>query len=207
MLLNKWTISILLVVLGTGCIEPFEPDIDETRNVMVIDGRLIDTQGIQTISISRSSPYKNPQFQPVSGCVVRVEDDAGNGITFLENANGIYQSNLEPDFLTVGKAYKLRVFTPDDIMAGVDVNGPVVLFDDDHYYMGAVLAEKLKSAGFEVSYVTPAVMVGEWSRNTQEQERTQRRLLNLGVNIFTGKVVTGFNGDSAEVTCVYTKKT
>jgi len=100
-----------------------------------------------------------------------------------------------------------RVFTPDDIMAGVDVNGPVVLFDDDHYYMGAVLAEKLKSAGFEVSYVTPAGMVGEWSRNTGEQERTQRRLLNLGVNIFTGKAVTGFNGDSAEVTCVYTKKT
>jgi hypothetical protein len=102
------------VVLSTGCIEPFEPTIEETDEVMVIDGRITDSQGIQTISISRSSPYNNPQFQPVSGCVVRVEDDAGNGITFLENASGIYQSDLEPDFLAVGKAYKLQVFTPND---------------------------------------------------------------------------------------------
>jgi len=100
-----------------------------------------------------------------------------------------------------------RIFTPDDIMAGVEVDGPVVLFDDDHYYMGAVLAEKLRMAGIEVSFVTPLGVVGQWSRNTEEQERTQRRLLNLGVNIFTGKAVTGFNSDSAEVTCVYTKKT
>jgi len=100
-----------------------------------------------------------------------------------------------------------RVFTPDDIMAGVDVNGPVVLFDDDHYYMGTVLAEKLQSAGLKVSYFTPAGMVGEWSRNTQEQERSQKGLLNLEVNIFTGKAVTGFDGDSAEITCVYTGKT
>lgn len=100
-----------------------------------------------------------------------------------------------------------RIFTPDDIMAGVEVDGPVVLFDDDHYYMGAVLAEKLRMAGIEISFVTPLGVVEQWSRNTEEQERTQRRLLNLGVNIFTGKAVTGFNGDSAEVTCVYTKKT
>ncbi len=114
MRLIKWTICILLVVLCARCIEPFEPDIDESRNVMVIDGRLIDTQGIQTISISRSSLYNNPQFRPVSGCVVRVEDSEGAGITFLENDNGIYQSDLEPDFLAVGKAYKLQVITPED---------------------------------------------------------------------------------------------
>ena len=116
MRLSRWTIRILLVVLCNGCIEPFEPEIDESRNVMVIDGRLIDKQGIQTISISRSSLYNNPQFRPVSGCVVRVEDSEGSGIIFLENDNGIYQSDLEPDFLSVGKAYKLQVITPEDEM-------------------------------------------------------------------------------------------
>jgi len=112
--LNKWTMCILLMVLGTGCIEPFEPDIEESNKVMVIDGRIIDTVDIQTINVSISSPYNNPQFKPVTGCVVRVEDDAGHGITFVERAEGIYQSNLEPNFLDVGKAYKLQVFTPDD---------------------------------------------------------------------------------------------
>jgi len=112
--LNNWTICILLMVLGTGCVEPFEPDIEESNKVMVIDGRLTDEEEIQTINVSISSPYNNPQFKPVTGCVVWVEDDAGYGITFEESAEGIYQSNLEPDFLIVGKAYKLQVFTPDE---------------------------------------------------------------------------------------------
>jgi dimethylamine/trimethylamine dehydrogenase len=99
-----------------------------------------------------------------------------------------------------------QVFTPDDVMADVDVSGPVVLFDDDHYYMGAVLAETLQAAGLEVTLVTPAGRVGEWSFNTEEQERTQRRLLNVGVKIMTGKAVTGFDVESATITCVYTGK-
>lgn len=112
MQLNKWTISLILVVLISGCIEPFDPTIEESSRVLVIDGKLTDEQGVQTISISMSSSYNNPQFLPLSGCVVRVEDESGFGITFLETTDGIYQS--DPDFLAVGKAYKLIVFTPDD---------------------------------------------------------------------------------------------
>jgi dimethylamine/trimethylamine dehydrogenase len=82
-----------------------------------------------------------------------------------------------------------------------------VLYDDDHYYMGAVLAEKLQTAGLEVTLVTPAGTVGEWSFNTEEQVRTQKRLLNQGVNISTAKAVSGFDGDRAEITCVYTGNT
>jgi len=104
----------LFLVLATGCIEPFEPEVEESNEVVVIDGRITDQPGIQTISVSISSPYKQPSFRPVSGCVVRVEDDEGQGITFLENEPGIYQSGLEPGFLAVGKAYKLQVVAPDD---------------------------------------------------------------------------------------------
>ena len=100
-----------------------------------------------------------------------------------------------------------QIFTPDDILADKEVRGPVVLYDDDHYYMGAELAEKLKTAGLEVTLVTPAGTVGEWSFNTEEQMRTQKRLLDLGVNIFTAKAVSGFDGASAEITCVYTGNT
>ncbi|MGB9442154.1 MAG: FAD-dependent oxidoreductase [Desulfobacterales bacterium] len=96
-----------------------------------------------------------------------------------------------------------QVFTPDDILADAKVGGPVVLYDDDHYYMGAVLAEKLRAAGLDITLVTPAGRVGEWSFNTEEQLRTQKRLLDLGVNILTAKAVSGFDGVSAEITCVY----
>jgi hypothetical protein len=129
---NKWAILIVLMVLGTGCIEPFEPVIEESNEVLVIDGRITDQQGMQTISVSRSSPYNNPSFQPVSGCVVRVEDDLGHGITFLENAEGIYQSALEPDFLAVGKAYKLQVITPDDMVYESEYDSLLACAPIDH---------------------------------------------------------------------------
>jgi dimethylamine/trimethylamine dehydrogenase len=80
-------------------------------------------------------------------------------------------------------------------MADVELSGPVVLFDDDHYYMGAVLAEKLQTMGLEVTLVTPTGSVGEGIFNTEEQARTQRRLLNLGVNILTGKAVNAIDGN------------
>jgi dimethylamine/trimethylamine dehydrogenase len=59
----------------------------------------------------------------------------------------------------------------------------VVLYDDDHYYMGGVLAELLVSQGCQVTLVTPAPLVSYWSQYTLEQERIQRKLMHLGVRI------------------------
>jgi len=50
-----------------------------------------------------------------------------------------------------------HVLTPDDIMAGATPSGgPVIVYDDDHYYMGGVIAEKLRKEGLDVTLVTPA---------------------------------------------------
>ena len=48
-----------------------------------------------------------------------------------------------------------RVYTPDDIMNGKKLEGPIVIFDDDHYYIGGVIAEKMRAEGHEVTIVTP----------------------------------------------------
>ncbi len=40
-----------------------------------------------------------------------------------------------------------KVMTPDDVMAGRPLAGPVVIYDDDHYAMGGVLAELLARPG------------------------------------------------------------
>ena len=31
-----------------------------------------------------------------------------------------------------------NVLTPDDVMAGCEIVSPVIVYDDDHYYMGSV---------------------------------------------------------------------
>jgi hypothetical protein len=111
---NKWIIFLMTAVLCSGCIEPYEPDVEEKSEVLVIDGSINDSPGIQTVTVSISSPYNYPRFQPVSGCVVRVEDGSGNGVTFKENGEGIYQAYMEPGFIEVGNAYRVQVFTPDE---------------------------------------------------------------------------------------------
>jgi dimethylamine/trimethylamine dehydrogenase len=93
------------------------------------------------------------------------------------------------------------VFSPDDLMEGGKVIGNLagsstgalrnhwIIYDDDHYYMGGVLAELLAEQGLRVSLVTPAPLVSYWSQFTLEQERIQHKLMRLGVKIYPQHVL------------------
>ena len=96
------------------------------------------------------------------------------------------------------------VLTPDDIMEGTLPDGPCLIFDDDHYYMGGVVAERLAGAGREVTLVTPAHLASAWTENTAERERVQARLLGLGVTIEANSVLRALARDEALVACVFT---
>jgi dimethylamine/trimethylamine dehydrogenase len=63
------------------------------------------------------------------------------------------------------------------------MDGKVVIFDDDHYYMASALAELAARRGASVTYVTSGSVVAEWTRYTAEQHRIHRRLHELGVSI------------------------
>jgi len=78
---------------------------------------------------------------------------------------------------------QVAVFGPEDVFTGTAISGPVVIFDDDHYYMGGVLAEALRLQGLDVTLVTPASDVSSWTSNTLEQEWIEERLYQLGVTI------------------------
>ncbi len=97
-----------------------------------------------------------------------------------------------------------RIFTPDDIMAGRLPAGRVLVFDDDHYYMGAVVAERICAEGVPVTLVTPEDKAAAWSGYTDEQVRSQRRLLELGVEIVTAHGLSAFDGREAVLACAYT---
>lgn len=98
------------------------------------------------------------------------------------------------------------VLTPDDVMDGKGVSGPVIVFDDDHYYMGGVIAEKLRSQGLDVTLVTPAPLVSAWSVNTLEQPKIQRQLLDLGVRVCANEALIAFENGTATLECVFTGK-
>jgi dimethylamine/trimethylamine dehydrogenase len=102
---------------------------------------------------------------------------------------------------------KAVVATPDAIMAGLVPVGPVVIFDDDHYYMGGLLAEKLRTAGCDVTLVTPAGDVSSYTHNTLEQERIQGRLIEMDVKILALHKVVYLGATSVTVACNFTDRT
>jgi dimethylamine/trimethylamine dehydrogenase len=99
-----------------------------------------------------------------------------------------------------------RVLTPDDIMDGTKATSSVLVYDDDHYYMGSVMAEKLVADGCNVTLVTPHTMVASWTELTLEQHRIQARLLELGVNIITSHELQAVDADRVTLGCIYSGK-
>ena len=116
--------------------------------------------------------------------------------------DGVGRINLHP--LEIDSS--MNIYTPDDIMSDTKIEGKVVIFDDDHYYMASVLAEKLVKEGNEVVFVTPASIVSEWSLNTLDQPFIQKRLIELGVQIICNKSISKVGRDTVDLSCKYTGK-
>lgn len=97
-----------------------------------------------------------------------------------------------------------EALTPHDVFAGAKVTGPVVIYDDEHYFMGGALAEKLALAGHEVHYVTTAAVASSWTVMTNEQDFLQARLIEAGVRLHPLKALTAQEDGEVRLACVYT---
>jgi len=146
---------------------------------------------------------------------------------YLENelsADDILESGYEHVALATGSSWRadgvsrhhvmpiptdasLPVYTPDDLMAGRLPAGRIILFDDDHYYMGGVVAELLAANGCSVTLVTPAAYVSSWSNNTLEQAAIHARLLDVGVDIVLNRALTRIEQGHIISACVYSGRT
>ena len=117
-------------------------------------------------------------------------------------SDGVGRSNTAP----ISVSPSAKILTPDEIMEGMEALGDIVIFDDDHYYMGGLMAEVLRARGHRVTYVTGAADASNWTHNTLEQGRIQKRLLEMDVEIIPYHSVTEIADNSATLTCGYTEK-
>ncbi|VVT22802.1 Trimethylamine dehydrogenase [Roseovarius sp. EC-HK134] len=100
-------------------------------------------------------------------------------------------------------AAEAHILTPDDLMAGRLPDGPTVVYDGDGYYMGGVLAERLRMAGLEVTLATPDDSLSRWAGNTAERWRVRRHLQGLGVRFEPAREIAGFDGRAVVLPCAY----
>ncbi len=116
--------------------------------------------------------------------------------------DGVGRWHTRPDTMPIGG---LPVLTPDDVMAGSRPEGSrVAVFDDDHYYLGGVLAELLRAEGYEVVLVTPEAVVSAWTFHTMEQHRIQARIIEAGIELHTSTAVSAVLDTGLRTQCAFT---
>ena len=98
------------------------------------------------------------------------------------------------------------VLTPDDVLTGTGVKGKVIVYDDDHYYMGGAIAELCREQGHEVVLVTTESIVSSFADHAQEQGKIQSRLLELGVDVIVSHEITKASETGVTLANVYHEK-
>ena len=97
-----------------------------------------------------------------------------------------------------------KILTPDDIMDGKLPDGPTLVYDEDGYYMGGIVAERLKAAGLEVMLATPDEVVSSWAGKTSERWKVRTHLMRLGIDIILAHELTHFDSYEAALACIFT---
>ncbi len=158
---------------------------------------LIEWRRVIDWRITQIGKMPNVTFYPSSKMSAQDILDSGSRDVIIAagstwRCDGIGRARYEP---ITGN----NIFTPDDLMNGHLPTGRVLLYDDDHYYMGSVLAELLAQNDCEVTMLTPAPVISFWTEFTLEQEKTQKRLLQLDVTLLTNHELASLSPTTATV--------
>ena len=98
----------------------------------------------------------------------------------------------------------VEVLTADDVKAGRLPKVPTLVYDENGYYLGGVIAEKLRATGLSVTIATPSDSISAWAGHTEERWRARTRLMEIGVEILVSHSLSSFDGQSAQMACAYT---
>lgn len=98
----------------------------------------------------------------------------------------------------------ISVYSPEEVVQSIeDINGPLVVYDDEQGYLAGVIADHLSSEKVEIIFVTPASVVSPWTDSTLEQKRVQASLINSGVKIICNQSIKKIENKTAVLECVF----
>lgn len=120
-------IPLILLLLLTGCVTKFMPDIDESRELLVVEGMITDQNETNTIRLTKSSPLdRKNTIKPVLKCNLTLSDDEGNSWQLKEKGNGYYITDSLLFKGVIGRSYTLRINTRNSLPNGFSyVSDPV----------------------------------------------------------------------------------
>ena len=162
--------------------------------IRVRDWRVGQIQAMPNVSVYRESPMTAADALALGAPHVILATGSA------WRRDGFGRRNHRP----IPAAPCVTVLTPDDIMAGRAATGRVLVFDDDDYYMGGVLAETLRRRGHDVTLATPSPLVSAWTVNTLEQEKIQRQVLEAGIAVIANANLAAIRVGEVDLACVFT---
>jgi dimethylamine/trimethylamine dehydrogenase len=187
---------------GRVLLESALPNLSEWRRV--IDWRVTQIEKLPNIFFYRSSHMSAADVLEAgsrhvilaTGATWR-RDGMGRNLTRPVGGNG---NIFTPDDIMESNGYVPRSGMPLAFQEQAPGLQKVLIYDDDHYYMGGVLAELLAQNGCEVTLVTPAPTISYWTQFTLEQDRILKRLLDLRVTLMPDHVIASHTPTAATVT-------
>ena len=114
----QFVLSILSVIVFSGCQKVINVDLNEAAPRIVIEGVINDRRGPYTVMISKSGSYFNqPVLPPVSGAVVTITDNSGIIDTLKEVNPGGYLTSKTRGI--PGRTYTLKVISESQEYSGI----------------------------------------------------------------------------------------
>jgi len=96
-----------------------------------------------------------------------------------------------------------QVIGVEQVLDGFLPTGHVVIYDDDHYYLGSAIALRLCAEGVRVTMVSPENSLGGWTHFTDEHTQVMRALIDAGVEVITARALRSFEPKAVRLACVY----
>ena len=142
----------------------------------VIDYRLTKLQQLANVQLFKESELSREDIETLQPDHIFV----ATGSSWQRN--GVGRSHA--------KALKMHdtvtVITPDDVMQNPDrfYDGKIVIFDDEHGYMGSVIAEHLGQKHHDIAFITSAATIAPFAHYTLEEEMIQKSLMDKKIEVF-----------------------
>ncbi|MBT6203756.1 MAG: FAD-dependent oxidoreductase [Rhodospirillaceae bacterium] len=159
----------------------------------VRDWRLGQIEKMPNVDIFRASDMTAPEVLEFSAARVAL----ATGSTWRRDGRGRGAKFPIPG------ADQAHVYSPDDIMDGVRPEGPVLVYDDEWYVMGSLVAETLRAHGCEVTLVSSSNAVSEASMRFLDQKRIQRHMMECDIDLVLAHRLTKIGESEVDLACTY----
>lgn len=110
--MNGKIICIFLFLIGlSSCLEPYEVNIKDYKDLLVVDALITDEVKNHRVHLSRSVPNLDETPQVEAGALVIIKDENHNEEVLTEVAPGVYETDQKQFIAKVGGTYTLSIRT------------------------------------------------------------------------------------------------